>query len=171
MAGELGEIYVRSPFRMHGYAEAVGSPDGSADDRFVDGYLRTEDIGRLDEHSFLWVTGRVSDMINRGGLKVYPDEVEEVLRSHPHVRDAGVAAVPDRRLGEVPHAWVTGHSALDTAELGSWCRQHLAPYKVPVAFTVVDELPRSEIGKLLRRKLLDTSSTKAHLANRPGLDH
>jgi long-chain acyl-CoA synthetase len=168
--GELGEIYVRSPFRMHGYAQASGSPDGSDDDRFVDGYLRTGDIGRLDEQSFLWVQGRVSDMINRGGLKVYPDEVEEVLRSHPRVRDAGVAAVPDRRLGEVPQAWVTGDSALDTGELESWCRQHLAPYKVPVAFIVVDELPRSEIGKLLRRKLPGASLNKADLANRPAPD-
>lgn len=153
MAGELGEIFIRSPFRMHGYALASGSPDGSADDRFVDGYLRTGDIGQLDDAGFLWVQGRVSDMINRGGLKIFPDEVEEVLRRHPLVRDAGVAAVPDRRLGEVPHAWITGDPALDAGELEFWCRRHLAPYKVPVAFTVVDQLPRSEIGKLLRREL------------------
>lgn len=150
---ELGEIFVRSPFRMHGYALANGSPDGPGDDRFVDGYLRTGDIGRLDGQGFLWVQGRVSDMINRGGLKIFPDEVEEVLRRHPHVRDAGVAAVPDRRLGEVPHAWVTGDPALATPELEAWCREHLAPYKVPVDFTIVDQLPRSEIGKLLRREL------------------
>jgi long-chain acyl-CoA synthetase len=168
--GELGEIFVRSPFRMHGYAQANGSAEGSADDRFVDGYLRTGDIGRLDAQGFLWVQGRVSDMINRGGLKVYPDEVEEVLRSHPHVRDAGVAAVPDRRLGEVPHAWVTGDAALDAEELESWCRQQLAPYKVPVAFTVVDELPRSEIGKLLRRKLPSTSLGSVDLVTGPGPD-
>jgi long-chain acyl-CoA synthetase len=168
--GELGEIYVRSPFRMHGYAQASGSPAGSAEDRFVDGYLRTGDIGRLDEHSFLWVQGRVSDMINRGGLKVYPDEVEEVLRSHPHVRDAGVAGVPNRRLGEVPHAWVASDSGLDPGELEAWCRQHLAPYKVPAAFTVVDELPRSEIGKLLRRRLPGTSSSKVDLADCPAPD-
>ena len=79
---------------MHGYALANGSPGGPGDDRFVDGYLRTGDIGRLDGQGFLWVQGRVSDMINRGGLKIFPDEVEEVLRRHPHVRDAGVAAVP-----------------------------------------------------------------------------
>jgi acyl-CoA synthetase (AMP-forming)/AMP-acid ligase II len=70
------------------------------------------------------------------------------------VRDAGVAAVPDRRLGEVPYAWVTGAPDLDSSELAAWCRERLVPYKVPVGFTVVDELPRSEIGKLLRRELL-----------------
>jgi long-chain acyl-CoA synthetase len=81
-----------------------------------------------------------------------------------------MTAVPDRRLGEVPQAWVTGDSALDTGELESWCRQHLAPYKVPVAFIVVAELPRSEIGKLLRRKLPGASSSKVDLASRPAPD-
>jgi long-chain acyl-CoA synthetase len=150
---ELGEIFVRSPFRMSGYAHADGAADQSADDRFVDGYLRTGDLGRLDADGFLWVEGRVSDMINRGGLKVYPDEVEEVLRRHPAVRDAGVAALPDRRLGEVPHAWIVSGEPIDPAELSAWCREYLAPYKVPVGFTQIDVLPRSDIGKLLRREL------------------
>lgn len=154
--GEFGEIVVRSPYRMEGYAQGDGSGEigTSDDDRFVDGYLRTGDVGRMDGDGFLWVRGRVSDMINRGGLKVFPDEVEEVLRAHPRVQDAGVAAVPDRRLGEVPYAWVTGAYDLDSNELAAWCRERLVPYKVPVGFTVVDELPRSEIGKLLRRELL-----------------
>jgi long-chain acyl-CoA synthetase len=159
-AGEYGEIFVSSPYRMEGYGQ-VGADEGVSDeDRFVDGYLRTGDIGRLDADGFLWVLGRVSDMINRGGLKVYPDEVEEVLRAHPRVRDAGVAGVPDRRLGEVPYAWVTTDTSpdqlgqVDVGGLEAWCRQHLAPYKVPAGFAVVDELPRSEIGKLLRRELV-----------------
>jgi acyl-CoA synthetase (AMP-forming)/AMP-acid ligase II len=151
--GELGEIYVRSPFRMRGYAFSSGDPDGSGEDRFVDGYLRTGDIGRVDDDGFLWVLGRVSDMINRGGLKIYPDEVEEALRGHPSVRDAGVAGVPDRRLGEVPHAWVVTTGDLDPDELRAWCRQQLAPYKVPTGFTRVDRLPRSDVGKLLRHDL------------------
>jgi long-chain acyl-CoA synthetase len=144
-AGERGEILVRSPFRMH-------AADAS-DDRFADGYLRTGDLGYLDEDGFLWVEGRVSDMINRGGLKVFPDEVEEALRRHPGVRDAGVAAIPDRRLGEVPHAWIVSSTAIDPADLEAWCREHLAPYKVPAGFTRVDALPRNDMGKLLRREL------------------
>jgi acyl-CoA synthetase (AMP-forming)/AMP-acid ligase II len=92
-------------------------------------------------------------MINRGGLKVFPDEVEETLRRHPAVRDAGVAGIPDRRLGEVPHAWVVAPAGLDSEELAAWCRSHLAPYKVPAGFTRVEHLPRSDIGKLLRREL------------------
>ena len=143
-AGERGEILVRSPFRM----QAAGD-----DDRFVDGYLRTGDLGYLDSDGFLWVEGRVSDMINRGGLKVFPDEVEEALRRHPAVRDAGVAGRPDRRLGEGPHAWIVADSAIDPADLDAWCRAYLAPYKVPAGFTQVDALPRNDIGKLLRREL------------------
>jgi long-chain acyl-CoA synthetase len=153
--GEFGEIVVRSPYRMEGYAPGGGSGEvGPSDDRFVGGYLRTGDVGRMDGDGFLWVQGRVSDMINRGGLKIFPDEVEEVLRAHPGVQDAGVAALPDRRLGEVPYAWVTGAPDLNSNELAAWCRERLVPYKVPMGFTVVDELPRSEIGKLLRRELV-----------------
>jgi len=97
-------------------------------------------------------------MINRGGLKVFPDEVEEVLRSHPAVRDACVAALPDRRLGQVPHAWVVGDAPLDPASLGAWCREHLAPFKVPASFIQVAALPRNDMGKLLRRELTARAS-------------
>jgi long-chain acyl-CoA synthetase len=152
-AGELGEIFVRSPFRMGGYAGDARAGGQPTDDRFVDGYLRTGDLGRVDADGFLWIEGRVSDMINRGGLKVFPDEVEEVLRRHPAVRDAGVAPVPDTRLGEVPHAWIVSGTPVDAAELFAWCREYLAPYKVPAGFTMIEALPRSDIGKLLRREL------------------
>lgn len=164
--GERGEICVRSPFRMDGYAR-----DAETESRFdADGFLRTGDLGHLDSDGFLWVSGRVSDMINRGGLKVFPDEVEEVLRSHPAVRDAGVAGVPDERLGEVPHAWIvpagdgeggdgagnpdgTRGREVNGDSLSAWCRERLAPYKVPAGFSVVNTLPRNDMGKLLRRKL------------------
>jgi long-chain acyl-CoA synthetase len=155
-ADELGEIFVRSPFRMSGYAPVTGRA-AAADDRFVDGYLRTGDIGRLDPDGFLWVEGRVSDVINRGGLKIFPDEVEEALRRHPAVRDAGVAAVADHRLGEVPHAWIVSGDEIDPDGLRAWCRANLAPYKVPVSFHRIDVLPRSDIGKLLRRELAGRS--------------
>jgi long-chain acyl-CoA synthetase len=151
---ERGEIIVRSPFRMSGYALADGSLDRSDDDRFVDGFLRTGDLGRLDSDGFLWVDGRVSDMINRGGLKVFPDEVEEVLRQYPSIRDAAVAGLPDERLGEVPVAWIVSDEVIDDAALRAWCRERLAPYKVPVGFTRIGALPRNDIGKLLRRDLI-----------------
>jgi long-chain acyl-CoA synthetase len=165
--GELGEVYVRSPFRMRGYAMARGSGEEAGEDRFVNGYLRTGDIGRVDADGFLWVQGRVSDMINRGGLKIFPDEVEETLRRHPAVKDAAVAGVPDRRLGEVPHAWIVAPARVGAAELTAWCREHLAPYKVPAGFTRVESLPRSDIGKLLRRELPEVTGVRDHPMDGP----
>jgi long-chain acyl-CoA synthetase len=149
---QAGHILIRSPFRMRGYATA--GTTSAADDRLVGEFIRTGDIGRLDPDGFLWIEGRVSDMINRGGLKVIPDEVEEVLRRHASVRDVAVAGVPDHRLGEVPVAWVVpANDSVDPAELEAWCRAHLAPYKVPTEFLTVGSLPRSDAGKLLRREL------------------
>ncbi|GAB2861998.1 hypothetical protein GCM10022221_72250 [Actinocorallia aurea] len=143
---ESGEIWIRSPF-------ATGDAAGRVD---AEGYLRTGDLGRLDADGFLWIEGRVSDMVNRGGLKIVPQEVEEVLRGHPDVADACVAGVPDERLGEVPVAWVrpkAGRSP-DEADLAEYARRELAGYKVPVAFRVVADFPRTEIGKVLRRDLV-----------------
>ncbi len=145
--GETGEIAIRSPF-------ASTSAEVSA--RLVDGFLRTGDLGRLDEDGFLWLEGRVSDMVNRGGLKVLPQEVEDVLRALPGVADACVAGVPDDRLGEVPMAWVrpTAGAHVDPSALLSEARSALAGYKVPVGVEVVDDFPRNEIGKVLRRSLV-----------------
>jgi acyl-CoA synthetase (AMP-forming)/AMP-acid ligase II len=121
----------------------------------ADGWLRTGDLARIDDDGFVWIVGRVGDMVNRGGLKVHPDEVEEQLREHPAVHDAGVVGVPDERLGEVPWAFVVpaAGAAVDAGELEAWVRERLVPYKVPAGFTFVADLPRNEIGKLLRGDL------------------
>jgi acyl-CoA synthetase (AMP-forming)/AMP-acid ligase II len=149
---------------MHGYAASDGPPTQPGEDRLVNDFLRTGDIGRLDEDGFLWIEGRASDMINRGGLKVFPDEVEEVLRRHPTVHDAAVAGVPDPRLGEVPYAWVVPETdgVIDADALAAWCRAELAPYKVPVSFSEVAALPRSEVGKVLRRELSASADQRSH---------
>jgi acyl-CoA synthetase (AMP-forming)/AMP-acid ligase II len=131
-----------------GYAD--GSSLGERLDR--DGYLHTGDLARIDGEGFVWIEGRVGDVINRGGNKVFPDHVEEVLRLSPRVRDVAVVGVPDDRLGEVPVAFVVGDA--DVAELDALCREHLVAYKVPVAFRRVDVLPRSEVGTVLRRELV-----------------
>jgi long-chain acyl-CoA synthetase len=99
----------------------------------------------------VWIEGRVSEMINRGGLKVYPGEVEEVLRAVPGVVDAAVVGAPDDRLGEVPVAFIVG---LVDERLEARCRAELAPYKVPVRFVGVDALPRTEVGKVIPGALL-----------------
>jgi acyl-coenzyme A synthetase/AMP-(fatty) acid ligase len=120
----------------------------------IDEWQRTGDVARIDDDGFVWIEGRVSDMVNRGGLKVHAGEVEEVLRLSPAVADAAVVGVPDDRLGEVPVAFVVAVAGpVADADLEALCRQHLAPYKVPVRFERVDTLPRNEAGKVLKRDL------------------
>jgi long-chain acyl-CoA synthetase len=127
---------------------------GIDDRRDESGFIDTGDIARIDDDGFVWIDGRVSDLIIRGGNKVFPDSVEEVLRLHPAVRDVSVVGVPDDRLGEVPVAFVVGSEIADE-ELESHCREFLVAYKIPVAFRHVNELPRSEVGKVLRRELIN----------------
>ena len=146
-----GELQVRTPALSAGYA------DGSdLSDRLTpDGWFRTGDVGHQDDDGFVWIDGRLSDMINRGGNKVFPTEVEEVLRLSPDVTDVAVVGVPDDRLGEVPWAFVVTEGATEPAALEALCREHLAPYKVPTRFLPVDALPRNEVGKVLSRALVD----------------
>jgi long-chain acyl-CoA synthetase len=147
---QAGELQVRSASTPVD-AAALG-------DRVTeDGWLRTGDLARIDADGFVWIEGRVSSMINRGGLKVFPDEVEEHLREYPGVRDAAVAGVPDDRLGEVPWAFLVlaPGATVESAALQAWCRGRMAGYKVPAGVTILSELPRNEIGKLLRQDLVE----------------
>lgn len=118
-----------------------------------DDWQRTGDIGCVDDDGFVWIEGRVSDMINRGGNKVHPGEVEEVLRLAPGVADAAVVGLPDDRLGEVPVAFLVAAAGVSDESLVQLCREHLAPYKLPVRFERVAELPRNENGKVLKHEL------------------
>lgn len=153
---QSGVLWVRTAYT------ASLDPEGRLGDRLDgEGFFRTGDIARLDEDGFLWIEGRESDMINRGGLKVFPAEVEEVLLLSESVSDVAVVGVPDDRLGEVPHAFVVpvdASTAPAPDHLEQLCRHHLAPYKVPVAFEALEELPRSEVGKVLRRVLVDQAT-------------
>ena len=148
-ADAVGRLVVRPP------SMAVGSATGGdlAGRLDADGYLDTGDLARVDADGFVWIEGRAGDVINRGGNKVFPDQVEEVLRLAPGVSDAAVVGVADARLGEVPIAFVVTAAEVSDDEMRVVCREHLAPYKVPVAFHRVDALPRSEVGKVLRRDL------------------
>ncbi len=139
---EDGRLWVRPPNAATGIAERTDA----------DGYIDTGDLARLDADGFVWIEGRAGDVINRGGNKVHPAAVEEVLRLSPAVDDVAVVARPDDRLGDVPVACLVGR-AVDDAELVTLCREHLVAYKVPVAFVWMEALPRSEIGKILRADL------------------
>jgi acyl-coenzyme A synthetase/AMP-(fatty) acid ligase len=147
-ADKAGQLLVRPPRMAAGYADG-----GRLDDRLdEEGFLQTGDYARVDEDGFVWIEGRVSDVINRGGNKVFPAQVEEVLLLSPGVREVAVVGLPDERLGEVPVAFVVGDAP--DGELERLCREHLTAYKVPVAFRRLDALPRSEVGKVLRRALI-----------------
>ena len=123
--------------------------------RGADGWLATGDLGRLDAEGYLYLVGRLGDMLIRGGENVYPLEVERVLEAHPGVVEAAVYGVPDRRLGQEIAAAVVGvgGAAPSADELTAWCRERLAPFKVPREWTFVDVLPRTASGKLLRRTI------------------
>ncbi|MDH3707622.1 MAG: AMP-binding protein [Acidimicrobiia bacterium] len=138
----VGELLVRPPNT---------ATDLSPERLTADGFVHTGDLAHIDDEGFVWIEGRMSDLINRGGNKVYPEEVEEVLRSVPGVREAAVVAAPDDRLGEVPVAFVAGDDA--GHDLDEACRSHLVPYKVPVRFEWVDHLPRNNAGKVRRAEL------------------
>jgi len=158
--GHLGEIEVSAATLMQGYWR---QPDRSAE-ALAGGWLRTGDMGVLDEAGHLRVYERRSDLILSGGENVYPGEVERVLESHPGVSEAGVTGVPDPDFGSRPCAWWVaekGSAAPDEETLRTYCRSQLAGYKVPLHFRRVDALPRTPAGKLLRRKLPGARSATA----------
>ena len=143
--------------RPHSGVEAT--TDNATDELLIripgrfDEWQHTGDIARIDDDGFVWIEGRVSDMINRGGLKVHPAEVEEVLRLSPSIADAAIVDAPDDRLGEVPIAYIVERHPTADPDLDALCRAHLAPYKVPVRFVRIAALPRNENGKVVKSRL------------------
>ncbi|MDW5593151.1 AMP-binding protein [Conexibacter stalactiti] len=146
-AGEPGQIICRSPAVTHGY---LGRDDATGT-TLVDGWLHTGDRGWVDEDGFLFIAGRVKDMIISGGLNVYPAEIERVLGRHPAVKEAAVVGVPHERYSEVGRAVVVvdDPDALDASELEALCREQLANFKVPREWEIRSEpLPRTTSGKV-----------------------
>ena len=121
------------------------------------GWVSTNDLVTIDADGFLYIHGRADDAIIRGGFKVLPNEIANILRRHPGVGDAAVVGVPDERLGAVPVAVIEtkpGQPTPDAAELKAFAREHLTPYQVPVAFKFTDQLPRSASMKVIRPEVL-----------------
>ena len=149
--GNVGEITVRGPQVMQGYWQ---QPEETA---LVlrDGWLHTGDLGWMDEEGYTHITDRLKDMIISAGEKVYPREIEELLYTHPAVKEVAVIGVPHPLRGEVPHAYVALKETAATSEkeLKHFCTEHLSKYKVPQKIELVDALPRSTVGKILRRLL------------------
>jgi long-chain acyl-CoA synthetase len=149
--GEVGELCIKGPQVMAGY---WNRPDETEKVMTADGFLRTGDIARVDERGFVTIVDRKKDMINVSGFNVYPNEIEDVAIGHPGVLEAGAVGVPDARTGEaVKLVVVRKDPALTEAALIAYCRQHLTGYKTPRQVEFRDVLPKTNIGKILRREL------------------
>ena len=149
--GETGEICVRGDLVMKGYYKA---PDKTAE-TIIDGWLHTGDIGHLDAEGCLHITDRKKDMIISGGFNVYPSEVEQVIWSHPAVQDCAVIGVPDEKWGEAVKAVVELNEGqqVGAEELVRLCKEKLGPVKAPKSVDFVEALPRSPVGKVLKKDL------------------
>ena len=157
--GTPGELCVRGPQVMAGY---WNRPDETAKVMTDDGFLRTGDLATMDSEGFLRIVDRLKDMILVSGFNVYPNEVEEVVMMHPDVLEVAAVGMPHPDSGERVHVFVTPRTqALSAKDLLDHCRQHLTGYKVPAAVTFMDSLPKSNVGKILRRTLRDQADAMA----------
>ncbi|GAI77193.1 unnamed protein product [marine sediment metagenome] len=127
-----------------------------------DGWLKTGDLGKADDEDYYFLVDRLKDIINSGGLKIYPREVEEVLFKHPAIIVAAVIPIPDEYFGEVPKAFIVAKEGYDLTakEVQDFCNEQLSRYKVPKYYEIIDELPLSAAGKVLKRELIERISSK-----------
>ena len=152
--GEPGEIAIRGPQVMAGY---WNRPDETAKVMTPDGFFKSGDIGIMDERGYIRIVDRKKDMIIVSGFNVYPNEVEAVIASHPGVVECAAVGVPDERAGEAVKVFVVRKDpALTEAALAEFCKQNLTGYKKPKYIVFRDELPKSNVGKILRRELRGT---------------
>jgi acyl-CoA synthetase (AMP-forming)/AMP-acid ligase II len=151
-SGRTGELWFRGPQVMRGY---LGNEAATAATIDADGWLHSGDLGYFDADGNLFVVDRLKELIKSRGYQVAPAQLEAELMAHPAVADAAVVGRPDEEAGEVPVAYVVLRSAVAPAELMAWVAERVAPYKRLVDVVVVDELPRSPTGKLLRRVLME----------------
>jgi malonyl-CoA/methylmalonyl-CoA synthetase len=152
--GGVAEVEVTGPNVFGGYLDR---PEATAEAFTADGWLRTGDLGVLDDDGYLRISGRAKELIITGGYNVYPREVEEALRTHPGVADVAVAGAPSAEWGETVVAYVVPADAVNVStlerELTEWCAQRLAPYKRPRAWCWIETVPRNALGKVVRHEL------------------
>jgi long-chain acyl-CoA synthetase len=169
--GEIGELAVSGPNVMLGYWQRPDETAKCIRDSLDDGqtpgrWLLTGDMVRMDSDGYFYIVDRKKDMIDASGYNVYPREVEEVLYQHPKVKEAVVVGVPDAYRGETVKAYVVlkdNETALDT-EILEFCKLKLAAYKTPKLLEFRDELPKTLVGKILRRTLLEEEKAKIKMA-------
>lgn len=152
--GEQGELCVKGTCVTNGY---LNKPDATKESFDSEGWFHSGDVAYMDEDGYAYIVDRKKDMINVGGEKVYPSEVEDMMLDHPKIKDLVIVGIPDDLKGEAPKAFIQlkegERSTLE--EIREFCRSKMAPYKVPVAVEFIDEIPRLASGKALRRQLRD----------------
>ncbi len=150
--GEIGELILQGPNVMKGYHNMPTETTNT----LRNGWLYTGDIAYMDEEGYFFIVDRKKELIKPGGFQVWPRDVEEVIQENPAVMEVGVAGIPDANSGEAVKAWVVVKpgQTLSVDEVRAWCKERLAGYKVPKQVEFVDELPKSTVGKILRRELV-----------------
>jgi len=150
--GEIGELVIQGPLVMKGY---LNMPTETAN-ALRDGWLYTGDIAYMDEDGYFFIVDRKKELIKPSGYQVWPREVEEVIAENPKVLEVGVAGIPDAYRGETVKAWVVlkPGETLTVDEVKAWCKEHMAAFKVPTHVEFRDELPKTTVGKVLRRELV-----------------
>jgi long-chain acyl-CoA synthetase len=156
---QAGELVIQSPQVMLGYHNLPEETELA----LRDGWLHTGDIARMDADGYFYIVDRKKDLIKPGGMEVWPREVEERIAAHPKVAEAAVAGIPDDYRGETVKAWVVlkpGETLRET-ELQTWCRERLAPFKVPTEVEFRLQLPKSTVGKVLIRELIEQEKRRS----------
>jgi long-chain acyl-CoA synthetase len=150
-AGEAGELVIQSPQVMQGYHNMPEETSIA----LRDGWLYTGDIARMDEEGYFYIVDRKKELIKPGGMEVWPSEVERALLTHPSIAEAAVAGIPDDYRGETVKAWIVlkPGERLSAEAAQAWCRERLAPFKVPTQVQFLPSLPKSAVGKVLKRNL------------------
>jgi long-chain acyl-CoA synthetase len=150
--GEIGELVIKGPQVFNGY---YNMPTETAN-ALREGWLYTGDIARMDEDGYFYIVDRKKELIKPSGYQVWPREVEEAISEHPKVLEVGVAGIPDPYRGETVKAWVVLKPGeyLSEEEVRDWCKERLAKYKIPTQVEFRDELPKTTVGKILRRELV-----------------
>jgi long-chain acyl-CoA synthetase len=155
--GESGEIQIKGPQIMKGY---YNRPEAT-EEVLKDGWLSTGDVGLMEPDGFFRIVDRKKDMILVSGFNVFPNEIEGVLAMHPKVLEAAAVAIPDEKSGEAVKVYVVKKDeTLTEAELIAFCRENLTGYKIPRIVEFIDQLPKTNVGKILRRVLKDDAASK-----------
>jgi acyl-CoA synthetase (AMP-forming)/AMP-acid ligase II len=161
-AGEPGELCIRGPQVMKGY---LNNPQATAHAIDADGWFHTGDVARLDEDGSLWIVDRIKELIKYKGYQIAPAELEALLLTHPAISDAAVIPLRDEEAGEIPKAFVVASESITADDVTRFVAERVAPYKKIRAVEIVDQIPKSPSGKILRRVLIDRERERASMAS------